>query len=143
MIIASQRRAAARDEARRKDLRARGFHHERGGYHDKALNRYASRDPIAQTQGQTLEFLTEPDQLKDGSSSNDINNDYMDISDDHAQQHNGGAGLRIDSAVRNKKRDQDQDQEQEQDHIESAVSYQTPTTINHEIGTGQSTKDLF
>ncbi|KAH8696678.1 hypothetical protein BGW36DRAFT_408487 [Talaromyces proteolyticus] len=60
---ASQQRAAARDDARRKDLRARGFHHERGGYHDKALGRYASRDPVAQTQGQTLQFLTEPGQL--------------------------------------------------------------------------------
>lgn len=74
---ASQRRATARDDARRKDLRERGFHHERGGYHDKALHRYASRDPVAQTQGQTLEFLTAPDQFGSGghqsSNSNNSN----------------------------------------------------------------------
>lgn len=137
---AIQRRAAARDEARRKDLRARGFHHERGGYHDKALHRYASRDPIAQSQGQTLEFLTAPDQFQDVPSNDDIN-DYIDISDHAQQQHyNGGAGagLRINSAVRSKKRDHE-----EQDHIESAVSYQTPSSIHHEIGAGQSAKDLF
>ncbi|KAF5014950.1 hypothetical protein F66182_13887 [Fusarium sp. NRRL 66182] len=105
---ASQRRAAARDEARRKDLRARGFHHERGGYHDKALHRYASRDPIAQTQGQTLEFLTEPDQFKDEMHSHGHNNSHSDdgISDSNTiisgEKHvaNGGSaaagtGLRI------------------------------------------------
>ncbi|CRG83712.1 hypothetical protein PISL3812_01067 [Talaromyces islandicus] len=69
----SQRRAAARDDARSKDLRARGFHHERGGYHDKALGRYASRDPVAQTQGQTLEFLTAPDQFNSSSNNSNIN----------------------------------------------------------------------
>jgi hypothetical protein len=68
-LLVTQRRAAERDEARRKDLRARGFHHERGGYHEKILDRYASRDPAARTQGQTLEFLTEPSQLGVNSRS--------------------------------------------------------------------------
>ncbi|OKL57758.1 hypothetical protein UA08_07001 [Talaromyces atroroseus] len=151
---ALQRRAAARDEARRKDLHARGFHHERGGYHDKALHRYASRDPIAQSQGQTLEFLTEPAQYPgmmmtssaddQASSSNSNNNNNYDKNHsyanakserdvgvlpwnrftDYQEQHygNNGAGLRIDSAVRNQK-----------NQIDSAVSDETPSTI-HEIG---------
>ncbi|KAL1969714.1 hypothetical protein VTN77DRAFT_8267 [Rasamsonia byssochlamydoides] len=45
---AAQRRAAIKDEARRAELRARGFHNERGGYHEKMLNRFAN--PQTQTQ---------------------------------------------------------------------------------------------
>jgi len=87
----SQRRAAARDEARRKDLRARGFHHERGGYHDKALHRYASRDPIAQTQGLTLEFLTAPDQFKTMVTNNNNDNNKNDNDDNNNNSNNNNS----------------------------------------------------
>lgn len=144
---AIQRKAASRDEARRKDLRARGFHHERGGYHDKVLHRYASRDPIAQSQGQTLEFLTEPDQYFPENNNKNNNNDNVNSGDDiddiegisglRRDAGNGAAGLRIDSAMRT------QNQNQSQNQIDSAVSNETPSTIHHEMGRGQRASDVF
>ncbi|RAO70762.1 uncharacterized protein BHQ10_006774 [Talaromyces amestolkiae] len=149
---ASQRRAAARDEARRKDLRARGFHHERGGYHDKALHRYASRDPIAQTQGQTLEFLTEPDQFKDEMHSHSRNNSHSEdgISDSNTiiggEKHsdNGGSaaagtGLRINTHEHDA---WSGNGNSNSIHNGSAVSNRTPLSMMNAT-MGQSAKDMF
>ncbi|GAM35030.1 hypothetical protein TCE0_015f03013 [Talaromyces pinophilus] len=158
---ASQRRAAARDEARRKDLRARGFHHERGGYHDKALHRYASRDPIAQTQGQTLEFLTEPDQFKDEMHSHNhnhhhhSNNSHSDdgISDSNTiiggEKHFDNGGSAVAAAVGTGLRINTHEHESWSGNrisisIQngSAVSNRTPLSMMH-ASTGQSAKDMF
>ncbi|KAL1987012.1 hypothetical protein VTN96DRAFT_5168 [Rasamsonia emersonii] len=57
---AIQRREAVKDEARRAELRARGFHHERGGYHEKMLNRFNTNADQSQAQ---LQFLTQPSSL--------------------------------------------------------------------------------
>ncbi|EEA29022.1 hypothetical protein TMatcc_002614 [Talaromyces marneffei ATCC 18224] len=150
---ASQHRAAARDEVRRKDLRARGFHHERGGYHDKALHRYASRDPIAQTQGQTLEFLTEPDQVKNEKHNLNNNNHSDDgISDSNTiisrekQVDSGmsgttaaGTGLRINTHEHESLSGKGNSLSVQNG---SAVSNRTPLSMMH-ASAGQSAKDMF
>jgi hypothetical protein len=41
----AQRCAANKDKARRDSLRARGFHHEKGGIHEKMMSRFAARLP--------------------------------------------------------------------------------------------------
>ncbi|EED12885.1 hypothetical protein TSTA_053960 [Talaromyces stipitatus ATCC 10500] len=137
----------ARDEVRRKELRARGFHHERGGYHDKALHRYANRDPIAQTQGQTLEFLTEPAEFKTESGTRHNSEDGMSDTNtvitttavEKHMQDAATAGLRIDTDGNESWSGNSQSNTYQNG---SAVSNRTPLSMMQASG-GQSAKDMF
>lgn len=87
-FLAAQKRAAIKDEERRRDLHARGFHHERGGYHEKVLGQFQARSLEARTQGQSLRFLTQPTGILNGDED-EYNQAQWEMT--HMQQQNGGA----------------------------------------------------